>query len=133
MERMNPSATKVTSCEGNRAMRLLGAGLLVAGFLLCVSIAWAALGFFMMGAGLICLLVAEQRSKRARLVIEPKRGFESRDPTRSVAHEQSPTYRERSLRALYEAVADNADQISAADLGNEQPARGAKDQKRQNT
>jgi hypothetical protein len=115
-------------------MRLVGAGLLVGGFLLCVSIAWAALGFLMMGGGLICLLVAEERSKRARLVIEPKHGFESRDATRSVAYlQRPPTYRERSLRALYEAVADNADRISAADPRSEQPGRGAKDQEGQIT
>jgi hypothetical protein len=42
----------------------LGSVLLIGGFLLCVSIVWAALGFFMMGLGLICLLVAEERNKR---------------------------------------------------------------------
>lgn len=118
------------SCDAS-----LGAGLLVGGFLLCVSIAWAALGFFMMGAGLICLLVAEERNKRARPVIEPKHGFGSGDAPRSVAYDlrrRPPTYRERSLQALYEAVADNADRISAADPRSEQPGRGAKDQEGQN-
>ena len=47
-------------------MRLLGFVLLIAGFLLCVSIVWAALGFLMMGFGLICLLIAERNRKRAR-------------------------------------------------------------------
>ncbi len=46
-------------------MRLFGFVLLVAGLLLCVSIVWAALGFLMMGFGLICLLVAERSRKRA--------------------------------------------------------------------
>jgi hypothetical protein len=46
-------------------MRLLGAVLLIGGFLLCVSIAWAAIGFFMMGFGLICLLIAERKNKRS--------------------------------------------------------------------
>jgi hypothetical protein len=46
-------------------MRLLGFVLLIAGFLLCVSIVWAALGFLMMGFGLICLLIAERNRKRA--------------------------------------------------------------------
>ena len=41
-------------------MRLFGFVLLIVGFLLCVSIAWAALGFLMMGFGLICLLIAER-------------------------------------------------------------------------
>lgn len=59
-------------------MRVLGAVLLVGGVLLCVSIVWAALGFVMMGVALICLLVAEERSKRARLAIELGRASESR-------------------------------------------------------
>jgi hypothetical protein len=42
-------------------MRLAGATLLVIGFLLCVSIAWAAIGFFAMGFGLIFLLIADER------------------------------------------------------------------------
>lgn len=45
-------------------MWIAGTFLLVAGFLLCVSIAWAALGFLMMGLGLICLLIAERRKTR---------------------------------------------------------------------
>jgi hypothetical protein len=46
-------------------MRFLGAVLLVGGFLLCVSIVWAAIGFLMMGFGLICLLVAERKNLRS--------------------------------------------------------------------
>jgi hypothetical protein len=46
-------------------MRIAGTVLLIGGVLLCVSIVWAALGFLMMGFGLICLLIAERR--RARL------------------------------------------------------------------
>jgi hypothetical protein len=46
-------------------MRLFGFVLLVAGLLLCVSIVWAALGFLMMGFGLICLLIAERNRQRA--------------------------------------------------------------------
>lgn len=45
-------------------MRFSGAVLLIGGFLLCVSIVWAAIGFLMMGFGLICLLIAERRNKR---------------------------------------------------------------------
>jgi hypothetical protein len=44
-------------------MRIAGAFLLVGGFLLCISIVWAAVGFLMMGLGLICLLMAERRKK----------------------------------------------------------------------
>ena len=97
-------------------MRVLGFVLLVGGFLLCVSIVWAAPGFFMMGAGLISLLVAEERTKRARLVIEPNGAFVSREASDSSKHDsrQSSDHRVRSLQALYEAVADNADLIRAA-------------------
>jgi hypothetical protein len=34
---------------------------------LCVSIAWAPLGFLLMGVGLVALQVAEQNRRRARL------------------------------------------------------------------
>jgi hypothetical protein len=44
-------------------MRILGTLLLLGGFLLCISITWAAVGFLMMGFGLICLLIAERRKK----------------------------------------------------------------------
>lgn len=98
-------------------MRILGAVLLVVGFLLCLSIVGAALGFFMMGAGLISLLVAEQRSKRARLVIEPKGVIVSGEATDSVNYDprQSSDHRARSLRTLYEAIADNAALMRAAE------------------
>jgi hypothetical protein len=98
-------------------MRVLGAVLLVVGFLLCLSIVWAAPGFFMMGAGLISLLVAEQRTKRAQLVIEPKGVFVSGEATNSVNYDprQSSDYRAQSLRALYEATADNAALMRAAE------------------
>jgi hypothetical protein len=52
------------------AMRFAGASLLVIGFLLCVSIAWAAIGFFAMGFGLICLLIAEERKNASALHLE---------------------------------------------------------------
>jgi len=44
-------------------MRIAGTFLLLGGFLLCISIVWAAAGFLMMGLGLICLLMAERRKK----------------------------------------------------------------------
>jgi hypothetical protein len=46
-------------------MRILGTLLLLGGFLLCISIVWAAVGFLMMGFGLICLLIAERRKKQS--------------------------------------------------------------------
>lgn len=50
-------------------MRIAGWVLLVGGFLLCVSVAWAALGFLLMGVGLISLQVAERNRNRAKLVL----------------------------------------------------------------
>ena len=47
-------------------MRILGTLLLFGGFLLCISIVWAAVGFLMMGFGLICLLMAERRKKLSK-------------------------------------------------------------------
>ena len=46
-------------------MCVAGTFLLIAGLLFCVSIVWAAVGFLMMGFGLICLLIAERRKKRS--------------------------------------------------------------------
>jgi hypothetical protein len=54
-----------------RLVRIAGWVLLVGGFLLCASIAWAALGFLLMGVGLISLLVAEQNRNRAKLAAKP--------------------------------------------------------------
>ncbi len=47
-------------------MRILGWLLLAGGLLLCVSILWAAPGFFCMGLGLIFLQIAEQKRLRAK-------------------------------------------------------------------
>jgi hypothetical protein len=44
-------------------MRIAGAFLLLGGLLLCISIIWAAVGFLMMGFGLICLLIAERKKQ----------------------------------------------------------------------
>ena len=112
-------------------MRVLGAVLLVGGVLLCVSIVWAALGFFMMGAGLIFLLVAEERSKRLERAISsyPDRSNIRQDPfmrseptavsgsleaAGEVDPRRSQDHRTHALRALYEAVADNTALVRAA-------------------
>ena len=47
-------------------MRILGWLLLVGGLLLCVSILWAAPGFFCMGLGLIFLQIAERKKRKAK-------------------------------------------------------------------
>jgi len=52
-------------------MRIVGWLLLIIGSLLCVSIVWAAIGFLMMGLGLVCLLIAEQARKRAPAPAQP--------------------------------------------------------------
>jgi hypothetical protein len=51
--------------EERRAMRIAGWVLLVAGFALCLSVAWAALGFLLMGIGLVSLQVAERKQQKA--------------------------------------------------------------------
>ena len=52
-------------------MRILGWLLLVGGLLLCVSIVWAAPGFFCMGIGLIFLQIAERKRRRAKSAASP--------------------------------------------------------------
>jgi hypothetical protein len=46
-------------------MRIAGWVLLLAGFVLCLSVAWAALGFLLMGIGLVSLQVAERERQKA--------------------------------------------------------------------
>jgi hypothetical protein len=46
-------------------MRIAGWVLLLAGFVLCLSVAWAALGFLLMGIGLVSLQVAERKQRKA--------------------------------------------------------------------
>jgi hypothetical protein len=52
-------------------MRILGWLLLVGGLLLCVSVLWAAPGFFCMGIGLIFLQIAERKRRRTELTASP--------------------------------------------------------------
>jgi hypothetical protein len=58
-------------------MRLLGSALLLGGYLLCISgfllyPSLVAIGFFMLGLGLICLLIAEERNKRSQNPATPR-------------------------------------------------------------
>jgi hypothetical protein len=48
-------------------MRLVGTVLLLVGILLCISVTWAAIGFFAMAFGLICLLIHENKIARSRI------------------------------------------------------------------
>jgi hypothetical protein len=50
-------------------MRFSGYALLLIGFLLCITIAWAAIGFFAMGFGLICLLVVDAQKRAAKVAV----------------------------------------------------------------
>jgi hypothetical protein len=67
-------------------MRLVGAVLLIAGFGLCISIVWAAIGFIAMAFGLICLLIAEEKTNRARKLASSgalqTQAFRHRNPKR---------------------------------------------------
>jgi hypothetical protein len=45
-------------------MRIIGWVLLLAGFVLCLSVAWAALGFLLMGIGLVSLQIAERKRRK---------------------------------------------------------------------
>jgi hypothetical protein len=70
-------------------MRILGWVLLIAGLLLCVSILWAAIGFLFMGLGIICLQIAERRTKRLATLAASR--SEKSDPQRERLQELSRT------------------------------------------
>lgn len=60
---------------GKAIVRLTGWILLLIGLLLCATISWAALGFLLMGIGLIALQVAERRPHRADTALATTSGF----------------------------------------------------------
>jgi hypothetical protein len=100
-------------------MRLFGLVLLIAGFLLCVSIVWAALGFLMMGFGLICLLIAERNRKRAPKpdvsdpVSVPQFDAAPR-PDKTVARQAPAAF----LEPTFAAASPGADFSSQLDIGD---------------
>jgi hypothetical protein len=100
-------------------MRLFGFVLLIAGFLLCVSIVWAALGFLMMGFGLICLLIAERNRKCApnpdvsEPVSVPSIDTASR-PENTVARQTPAVF----LEPTFAAASPGADFSSQVDIGD---------------
>ncbi|MFB9262778.1 hypothetical protein ACFFWD_06260 [Bradyrhizobium erythrophlei] len=57
-------------------MRFTGWILLLIGLLLCATIAWAALGFLLMGVGLISLQVAERGRRKATFAVAGAAGLE---------------------------------------------------------
>jgi hypothetical protein len=81
-------------------MRILGTLLLLGGFLLCISIIWAAVGFLMMGFGLICLLIAERRKKPSTAAPGPLPDAAARrrepPPMQTEKHAQPPELAEAS-------------------------------------
>lgn len=86
-------------------MWIAGTFLLVAGFLLCVSIAWAALGFLMMGLGLICLLIAERRkAKLAGFAASESDETEARQEPRPAPEQNIAELAEPALRSDKAAV-----------------------------
>jgi hypothetical protein len=61
-------------------VRIAGWILLLAGLALCLSIAWAPIGFLLMGVGLVALQVAEQNRRRARLALVAGSGSVDQPP-----------------------------------------------------
>jgi hypothetical protein len=72
-------------------MRIAGTFLLLGGFLLCLSIVWAALGLPMIGFGLICLLIAERRKKQSTALARAFPGEVDRRREPSLPIENAPS------------------------------------------
>jgi hypothetical protein len=98
-------------------MYLVGLTLLLAGFLLCLSIVWAPIGFFAMGIGLICMLVAEKRNKSSRLRLEqlaiqpslqPRSSSPAAPVTNTEVRQERATHEKEKWRLLVESDPDIA-------------------------
>jgi hypothetical protein len=74
-----------------RSMRIASTLLLLGGFLLCISIVWAALGFPMIGLGLIGLLIAERRKKQSTALARALAGEVDRRREPSLPIENAPS------------------------------------------
>jgi hypothetical protein len=61
-------------------MRLVGTVLLLMGILLCISVTWAAIGFFAMSLGLIFLLIHENKISRSRIPTKSPISFQEEVP-----------------------------------------------------
>lgn len=80
-------------------MRITGWILLVAGFFLCASVVWAALGFLVMGVGLVLLQVAEQNRRRASSAIAlSAERYDMRQEEPPVVPEPAPVLSEDAIR-----------------------------------
>jgi uncharacterized membrane protein len=60
-------------------MRIIGTCLLIFGCFLTLTVVWAAIGFLMMGFGLICLLVAEHETNDVLRVLANQREAAQRE------------------------------------------------------
>lgn len=92
-------------------MRIAGWILLLIGFLLCISVAWATLGFLLMGVGLVSLQVPKQNRRRVPRAASAER---LEMPLRAVARPRAeePVIRREPALAPAPEVAQTADLAS---------------------
>jgi hypothetical protein len=92
-------------------VRIAGWILLLIGFLLCISVAWATLGFLLMGVGLVSLQVPKQNRRR---VPHAARAERLEMPLRAVARPRAeePVIRREPALAPAPEVAQTADLAS---------------------
>jgi hypothetical protein len=87
-------------------MRIAGHAFLIVGFLLCISIAWAAIGFFAMGFGLIFLLIAEEREKasalRSRCTETQFGSIEAEQPLKATTLNATQVWQDQTSLRAYE-------------------------------
>jgi hypothetical protein len=76
--------------------------LLVVGLVLCVSIAWAPLGFVMMGVGLVSLQMAERNRRKTRTTVAPANASANKPMEESSVsrQKQSRVFREPPLNPV---------------------------------
>ena len=85
-------------------MRITGTCLLIFGCFLTLAVVWAAIGFLMMGFGLICLLIAERETNDVLRVLANQRESAQRErmtvaaPAAKVARDASPTGTANNIR-----------------------------------
>src|SRR6266516_2864342 len=80
-------------------MRILGWLLLVGGLLFCVSILWAAPGFFSMGFGLIFLQIAERKRMKGKWPSDQPGPQIERGPISEAAYALHPPIVDEDARA----------------------------------
>ncbi len=87
-------------------MRIAGHAFLIVGLLLCISIAWAAMGFFAMGFGLIFLLIEEEREKasalRSRCTETQFGSIEAEQPLKATTLNATQAWQDQTSLRAYE-------------------------------